>query len=288
MLSDKTHFPFFHRMMPPENTQYIGMVRLLKFFRWIWLGVLVSDDESAGTFLQIFLPLLSQNDICIEYLEVVPRMAVPSSHMDPFFEKLEQIKATLTSTTASVTLVYGDSQSVMVFEKLLEFSEVLEEHPVGNVWIRTAQWDFAAITLFNRAPTKSLNGTLSFMVHTNEVPGFQDFLQTINPYHSTIDLLKPFWQFAFKCSFPNHDQYIEDSVNCTGEEKLESLSGFLFEMGMTGQSYSIYNAVYAVAHALQAMCSSPSRQKAMGGGDTWNLQSWRVRSSLSHSRNGTN
>ncbi|XP_061447538.1 vomeronasal type-2 receptor 26-like [Rhineura floridana] len=75
-----------------------------------------------------------------------------------------------------------------------------------------------------------------------------------------------------QCAFPTYNLYRPDVGNCTGEERLRSLPDIVFEMGMSGQSYNIYNAVYAVAHALHAMFSSlRSKQKAMGHEATWNL-----------------
>ncbi|XP_054850045.1 vomeronasal type-2 receptor 26-like [Eublepharis macularius] len=66
---------------------------------------------------------------------------------------------------------------------------------------------------------------------------------------------------------------------CTGEEKLEDLPGPFFEMSMTGHSYNIYNAVYAVAHALHAMQSFRSKHRTtmnrkkpnLAGQDHWQL-----------------
>ncbi|XP_060110766.1 vomeronasal type-2 receptor 26-like [Heteronotia binoei] len=53
---------------------------------------------------------------------------------------------------------------------------------------------------------------------------------------------------------------------CTGEEKLENLPGILFEMGMSGQSYIVYNAVYSVAHALNDIHLLKSKDRRLRGG----------------------
>ncbi|XP_061447542.1 vomeronasal type-2 receptor 26-like [Rhineura floridana] len=93
--------------------------------------------------------------------------------------------------------------------------------------------------------------------------------------------------YMYRCAFLTYKLYLEALGDCTGEEKLRNLPGTEFEMGMSGQSYSIYNAVYAVAHALHAMISSRSKKKAMGDGATRNLLNihpWQLHSFLKYVR----
>nr|XP_028560152.1 vomeronasal type-2 receptor 26-like [Podarcis muralis] len=68
--------------------------------------------------------------------------------------------------------------------------------------------------------------------------------------------IKDFWQQAFACVFPSIVTDVMDPNICTGEENLEMLPTPFFEMSMTGHSYCIYNAVYAMAHSLHAMFSA--------------------------------
>ncbi|XP_015279006.1 PREDICTED: vomeronasal type-2 receptor 26-like [Gekko japonicus] len=125
------------------------------------------------------------------------------------------------------------------------------------------------------------HGALSLAIHSNEIQGFQKFLQSRSLSDSTEDgFIKDFWALAFGCLLPNsfliHSWQFEYTGNCTGEEKLEDLLLPYLEMHMTGYSYSIYNAVYVVAHALHAMyLLTPNR--AMTEGKTKKLQSLQPR-----------
>ncbi|XP_062993013.1 vomeronasal type-2 receptor 26-like [Elgaria multicarinata webbii] len=286
VLSDKIQFPSFYRMVPNEEIQYVGIAGLLKHFGWNWIGLLVSEDDSGETFLRTLRPRLLQNTICIAWTQVIPTVTsfLPNKILQ---EKLLPISNTLFLSDINVILVYGDGQSVEGFRMVLYSAEFFYKRPLERVWIITAQWDFTAVSSGAMLTTRTFNGTLSFTFHTNLVPGFQDFLESINPFQSTIYFIQQFWISAFLCSLPQYKLYVPNKESCTGEEKLGRLPGPQFEMVMSGRSYSIYNAVYAVAHALHAMDSSRALKKARGEGEKWSflkVQPWQLHSFLRNIR----
>ncbi|KAF7234753.1 hypothetical protein EYD10_18296 [Varanus komodoensis] len=110
-----------------------------------------------------------------------------------------------------------------------------------------------------------LNSALSLSIHSEEVSGFSEFLQRSPTLDEEDGFIQLFWKEAFECSFPNSLTGDQVGPICSGEEKLETLPASVFEMSMTGLSYSVYNAVYPVAHAVQAMLSSTLKERAMAG-----------------------
>ncbi|XP_062993003.1 vomeronasal type-2 receptor 26-like [Elgaria multicarinata webbii] len=286
VLSDENQFPSFYRMVPNEDPQYVGIVGLLKHFGWNWIGLIISEDDSGETFLRTLRSRLLQNTICIAWTQVIPTVTqyLPNKIIQ---EKLLPISNTLLLSDINVILVYGDGQSVEGLRMVLYSDEFFNMRPLERVWIITAQWDFTAVSIGAMLTTRTFNGTLSFTFHTNLVPGFQDFLESINPFQSTIYFIQEFWASAFLCSLPQYKLYVPNKESCTGEERLGRLPGPWFEMGMSGRSYSIYNAVYAVAHALHAMDSSRALKRAMGERGKWsllNVQPWQLHSFLRNIR----
>uniref|UniRef100_A0ABM5GQ72 Vomeronasal type-2 receptor 26-like n=1 Tax=Pogona vitticeps TaxID=103695 RepID=A0ABM5GQ72_9SAUR len=74
VLSDQTQFPFFFWMIPNEEPQYDGIVELLKYFGWNWIGLLLSSDGTGEAFLRTLRPRLLQNNICVAVTEFLPML----------------------------------------------------------------------------------------------------------------------------------------------------------------------------------------------------------------------
>ncbi|XP_062992779.1 vomeronasal type-2 receptor 26-like [Elgaria multicarinata webbii] len=255
MLSTKVLFPFIYRVVPNEEYQYTGIVQLLLHFQWTWVGIITLDDEKGENFVRTLMPMLSQSGICPAFTARIPSFTSFSELSDRYLET-EIILHLFSHSKAKVIVVYAETLSTLGLKLLLKETENMEEN-LGRVWIMTAQWDFLAVQFYRNWDIHVFQGTLSFAVHSNEVPGFQNFLLTLNPHSLNGDnFIRDFWEQAFDCLFL--DAYAAGGSNgtCTGMETLQSLSGPFFEMSITPQSYSIYNAVHVVAHAVHAMCSS--------------------------------
>uniref|UniRef100_H9GH19 G-protein coupled receptors family 3 profile domain-containing protein n=2 Tax=Anolis carolinensis TaxID=28377 RepID=H9GH19_ANOCA len=244
-------FLFIPDYLAVETIHYMGIIHLLRHFGWTWIGFIVSDDDDGESFVKTMTPLLAQNGICIAFKESVQAMNYRHSWLQPknIFFKLDSL---LRSVETNVIIVSGTSQSLHVLTIILEINEFRRKAHIGKVWIMPPQWDFSNTASSNGYPTKTFHGAFSFFVHTKEVPAFQDFIQTMKPEKSLMTFLSVFWQDAFHCRIPNeYYQYCIDCKTCTGEENLERLPGYILEKDLTGESYSIYNAVYTIAHALQ-------------------------------------
>uniref|UniRef100_A0A8D0DID4 G-protein coupled receptors family 3 profile domain-containing protein n=1 Tax=Salvator merianae TaxID=96440 RepID=A0A8D0DID4_SALMN len=266
--SDQFGFPPLFQMSPSVSLQYLGIVKLLQHFGWIWVGLITMDDEYGENFLQVFEAMLSQNKICIAFRDFALKNFQMKS-FDQLFDVYFRSRPAFMKSKANAIVVHGD-QSIYawithhIFFKMM-FSATSDEYNMnsaGKLWIFTAQIEFFLPGLLKGLDMRVFHGAICFTIPTNEVFGFQTFLQTINPFKSKGDgFIKAFWETAFDCSFPTTIISTEVNEYCTGEERLENLPATLFEMSMTSHSYSIYNSVYALAHALRFFYSSKSNNR---------------------------
>ncbi|XP_058036623.1 vomeronasal type-2 receptor 116-like, partial [Ahaetulla prasina] len=242
-------------MVPKEDHQYIGIVQLLHHFRWTWIGIFSVDNNNGENFLQKMQPLLSQNGICSAFIERFSQL-VHLEEFQEFYQTISMTSINMLKSKSNAYLVYGESSAIiwLRFVTFVVDPESKETALFGKVWIMTAQIDFVLSGIQITWDLQMFHGALSFTVHSTAVTCFKEFLQTINPLSDYNDgFRQDVWEQSFDCSFPKPELQEMQSRKCTREMKLGDLPAPIFEMEMTGQSYSVYNAVYAVAHALQAL-----------------------------------
>ncbi|XP_070586511.1 vomeronasal type-2 receptor 26-like [Erythrolamprus reginae] len=268
VMKDKYPGVPFYQMVPKEDLQYEGILSLLLYFKWIWIGMVAMDTDSGERFVQTVIPMFSQKGVCFAFIQKIP---IPTfiTNIEWMLKQGNIMYDTLRENNkVKVVLAYSESHSLGFFRFLSFLSdeevESKPKNPLGKVWITTAQMELTSFGFQRDWDLDIFHGAIAFNFHSNHVPGFHEFIENRTPPGATGDgFIKTFWEKTFGCLFPGTVVNEINVKHCTGAEKLKSLSPPSFEMDMTGHSYSIYNAVYAIAHAFQDMITSGFKYRKM-------------------------
>ncbi|XP_032092100.1 vomeronasal type-2 receptor 26-like [Thamnophis elegans] len=276
-MPDQSESFSFYQMVPNESYEYKGLCYLLLHFGWTWVGILVKEDDDNGRFVRMTFSLFPLHGICIAFLKKIRPIYI-SSIFDDLDWLIEMYYLSMNSK-AKVVIVY--ERTLLHLRLLLQLPkmELVSLEPKGKVWIMASQMDVASVLYQRSWDIRDIHGSLSFSVHSNEIPGFQHFVQARDHFSSKEDgFIKDVWVHAFDCSFPSPLVNDNDGDLCTLKEKLEDIPSAFFEMSMTGHSYNIYNAVYVVAHTLHALQLKQKQERNLWRGKL-NLQtqhSWQL------------
>ncbi|XP_015677424.1 vomeronasal type-2 receptor 26-like [Protobothrops mucrosquamatus] len=278
----KEQAAFYQQMLPNMDAQYKGISKLLLYFTWTWVGMLLVDNDSGEMFRHTFVPMATQSGICFDFIERFPKTVYTNSIIELIETGLKMYQVIMRSNATAV-VVHGEFGN-MVTLRFLSTSLKYNDFPLwtkGKVWIMTLQMGFTSLPFQRYSDLVFLHGALSFVIHSEKVLGFHQFVQSRNPIlEKEQSFIKIFWENAFECSFSTSVVEEEDGTICTGEEKLEDLPTSVFEMDMTGHSYSVYNAIYMVAHALHDFHSSKMKCKAGNletKGKAFNQDLWKTK-----------
>ncbi|XP_044514868.1 vomeronasal type-2 receptor 26-like [Gracilinanus agilis] len=266
ILSDKAQFPSFYQIAQKDSSLHHGMVRLMVHFEWTWIGLVTTDDMKGEEFLWNIKGDMIKHDICLAYTEKLPvseRRHTESQYM--FMPRILQ-------SSVRVIIIHGDTDSLMI----LRYSQPTLTYMLKKVWITTYQWDITMRPQWYDG--YSFHGALSFSRMTKEIPGFKSFLRTVNPAKYPEDpLLKEFWCSAFQ----DLEKLENEELNeCSPNASLETLPLRIFDMAMSGLSYTIYNAVHVVARALHEMLLVTSERSSIRARETWVPQPWQLHNFL--------
>ncbi|XP_044514874.1 vomeronasal type-2 receptor 26-like [Gracilinanus agilis] len=265
-LSDEAQFPSLYQMAQRDSSLHHGIVQLMVQFEWTWVGLVTTDDMRGEEFLWNLRGDMIKHDICLAYTEklrVSERRHTESQDM--FMPRILQ-------SSVRVIIIHGDTESLMI----LRYSQPIVYFALCKVWITTSHWDITMRPQWNDG--HSFHGALSFYQMTKKIPGFKSFLRTVNPAQYPEDsLLKVFWCSAFKGLEKLENK---DLIECSPNASLETLPLRIFDMAMSGLSYTIYNAVHAVARALHEMLLVTSEKNSIRAGESWMPQPWQLHNFL--------
>ncbi|KAL8177280.1 UNVERIFIED_CONTAM: hypothetical protein K2H54_044111, partial [Gekko kuhli] len=280
---DAIEFSQIYRMSPNEAHQYPAIIRLLLHFQWTWVGLLIVDNDSGENFLKTLEPLMLRNGICLATIGRIQKQTRWDTVKD-LYALLSDIYPTLTDSKAKIVVLYGEAVTFSIINSLVFMGAYVYDKNalVGKVLIMTGQADITLSGFQKGFGHDWFQGAICFTIHSLDVPGFQKFLHNITlTWKEENGFLEYFWEQAFDCSFQHDQKPMEANGACTGKKQLKDITAPFFEMHMTGHSYSIYDAVYAVAHAMHAMSPGLSNHRgtvSRKGTDPQDLPPWQVKS----------
>ncbi|KAJ1080385.1 hypothetical protein NDU88_000601 [Pleurodeles waltl] len=272
LLSDRNKFPSFFRTVPSDDFQSRGLAQLVIYFGWTWVGLLADDDDYGQQGIKLLQDELTKAGACVAFSKNI----VTSRADKNAFDIAQMIK----KSSANAIVIFSNGGNMVV---LME--ELVKQNVTGKIFVATEGWSSSALLLVEKY-SEILTGTIGFEIHSGEMPGFEEYLTNLHP-SSTRDhmLLQEFWEDTFSCKFyqaeeESLNEYHNLTVLCTGAEKLEKQHVNPSGATSFGLPYKIYNAVYAIALALQdlSFCSMTGAPFSQGTClDIMGFQPWQVR-----------
>ncbi|XP_023560899.1 vomeronasal type-2 receptor 116-like [Octodon degus] len=238
-LRDSGQYPSLHQVAPKDTYLALAMVSLLVHFHWTWVGLLITEGHKGLQFLSDIRGEMDKNRICVAFVKILSTAAVSYMSATKKHDILTQ-----DTLSANVVVIYYDTDSANDVNY-----NIAQNLVTWKVWLSNSRWH--ADLTGRDFILDPFHGILVFSHHHEEISGFKTFVQAANPFKYPEDTyLFMFWSKHFNCSFSESDCALK---NCIPNASLAWLPPNRFNTVMSDKSYNIYNAVYAVAHALHEM-----------------------------------
>ncbi|XP_062977767.1 vomeronasal type-2 receptor 26-like [Elgaria multicarinata webbii] len=260
---DRHKFPFIYRMVPKPEPPYMGIVKLLLYFRWSWISLLAPDNDNGERFMSNFPPVVIKNGICIAFSESIPVQD---------WRRMDRIGSYFIKTQVNVVVCPVDSQIIYTVVLILQRTEQIKKSTVGKVWIATALQELSVSFMYKMVNFNHTPVSLSFLIKKDRRTQYDNF-------DSFAVALKQFGETAFHCLYSSHVLSVKVWERCMEKETLENLSQDVIERILSQDSYSIYNSIQAVARTFNAAYSPQSNGIWMVGREKLALQrvqSWQL------------
>uniref|UniRef100_A0A8C2LTN5 G-protein coupled receptors family 3 profile domain-containing protein n=1 Tax=Cricetulus griseus TaxID=10029 RepID=A0A8C2LTN5_CRIGR len=238
ILSESEQFPYLYQMAPKDTSLALAMVSLILHFNWNWVGLAISDNDEGIQFLSYLRREMEKSILCFAFVNMIP------VELHLYISRAEVYYKEIVTSSTNVVIIYGDTDSTLAVS-----FRMWESQGIQRIWVTTSQWD---ATTNKKDFTLGLqHGTIAFAHHHAEISGFKTFVQTLNPVKYSNEYLAKLEWMKFNCEAST--SMCKTLKNCSSNASLEALMIETVDMAFGDESYGIYNAVYAVAHAFHEL-----------------------------------
>ncbi|XP_031804923.1 vomeronasal type-2 receptor 26-like [Sarcophilus harrisii] len=268
-LADKVQFPSLYQMAHKSSSLHRGIVRLLVYFQWNWIGLIVFDDLKGEEFLREMREEMKKNGVCVSYTEKIPLSD------KKIRETAEAFKSRILISEVKVIVIHPETDSFTIMGLPSEFL-----FPTKKVWIATSHSDTTKRAWYSYGFT--FHASLFFSHLTSPIPGFESLLRkVISPLLMRESFLQAHKPSSLKCSdqpdTPEQDLYLSNG-------SLKDLPFYPVDMTTSILGYNMYNALYAVAWALHEILMKRSEKRSLRNEESALPHSWQLHSYLKNTQ----
>ncbi|XP_072110582.1 extracellular calcium-sensing receptor-like isoform X1 [Mobula birostris] len=257
-LSDRRQFPSFFRTIPSDYYQAKALAQLVKRFGWIWIGTVRSDNDYGNFGMHAFSEAVQEFGVCIAFSE--------SFHRTYSRERLLHVTRIIRTASTKVVVAFLAQGDMAILLK-----EIVRQNISGIQWVGSEAW-IATSLLSPEENKKFVTGAIGIAIRNVNIPGFKDFLTKL-------------WEKHFGCSLKSLKNITGSTMpaaqphQCAGTESLKTVSNTYTEVSQLRVTNKVYEATYAIAHALHNMFSCKSGEGPFGNqscANISNFEPWQV------------
>jgi vomeronasal 2 receptor len=216
---------------------YQGIIQLLLYFTWVWVGLVVPDDSRGELFIMEFIEEMINHRLCVAFAIRSPQFPFENQgKWEIFCEKIPLTR---------VIIAVGDT-----YDTIWIFYIITLYIPYGKIWITNSDW-FTTLPSQLNFIYKYFSGGLLVLHKMDEILGFKDFLRNVQPrkYPHNI-FIQDMWSILFECPY-FYRQKVRVLSQCEPNGSLSTQPLHVWDMNTSPSSYKVHAAVYAIAQALR-------------------------------------
>ncbi|XP_042549567.1 vomeronasal type-2 receptor 116-like [Dipodomys spectabilis] len=240
LLSDHGKFGTVYQMAAKDSGLALAMVSLMLHFSWNWVGLFITEENYGMWFLSELREEMGKSRVCFAFENMITYSVLSDYSNDLSMQRQ------LLDLSTNVIILYGDSKFLLSF--ILKFRHFLI---TGKVWVLNSPYDDVTIAK-RHFLIDSFHAPLIFSHHHRNTAAFTNFIltETFSKNSANNSLPRSWIQSVYSLLIKSD---CRDLGHCSYNATLHWLLRHIFDMTMSDESYNIYNAVYAVAHAIHQM-----------------------------------